>query len=563
MLRYHEPAIKLPMKRHTTRSIVLAGSLLCCLRLTGRTADTTSTAAAPSAPPQAIKDWQDKRFGLFIHWGPISLKGTEIGWSRIPGPNGAAGGTVPAKEYDALYRRFNPTTFNANDWVSVAQAAGTKYVVFTTKHHDGFCEFDSKLTDYKITSPESRFHRDVVKELAAACQQAGLPFGVYYSQPDEHHPDYRKRTHQNYVRYMHGQVRELLSNYGPISVLWFDGLGGSARDWDAKRLFPMIRQLQPNILINNRCGLPGDFDTPEQRIGSYQDERPWETCMTLGEQWAWKPDDQMKSLQQCVTTLVRCAGGDGNLLFNVGPMPDGRIEPRQVERLKEIGEWLKRNGESIYGTRGGPWKPTRAVASTRREQTIYLHILRASAEAIELPDVPRQVAGASLLNGDKLEFAQKDGKLRIGLAISQHQTIDTIVKLQLDGSAMDLPAQEIPSGFRAEASNIYHNQTDDYGPQLAFDGDPSTRWATDEGTKHAWVGVTLNSPRTVRSVTISEEYDRVRKFEFQCWDGGHWKTIFRGTTLGSHFRREFAPVTGREFRLRVLDATDGPTIAEI
>jgi len=542
---------------------VLAGSLLCCLRLTGRTADTTSTAAAPSAPPQAIKDWQDKRFGLFIHWGPISLKGTEIGWSRIPGPNGAAGGTVPAKEYDALYRRFNPTTFNANDWVSVAQAAGTKYVVFTTKHHDGFCEFDSKLTDYKITSPESRFHRDVVKELAAACQQAGLPFGVYYSQPDEHHPDYRKRTHQNYVRYMHGQVRELLSNYGPISVLWFDGLGGSARDWDAKRLFPMIRQLQPNILINNRCGLPGDFDTPEQRIGSYQDERPWETCMTLGEQWAWKPDDQMKSLQQCVTTLVRCAGGDGNLLFNVGPMADGRIEPRQVERLKEIGEWLKRNGESIYGTRGGPWKPTRAVASTRREQTIYLHILRASAEAIELPDVPRQVAGASLLNGDKLEFAQKDGKLRIGLAISQHQTIDTIVKLQLDGSAMDLPAQEIPSGFRAEASNIYHNQTDDYGPQLAFDGDPSTRWATDEGTKHAWVGVTLNSPRTVRSVTISEEYDRVRKFEFQCWDGGHWKTIFRGTTLGSHFRREFAPVTGREFRLRVLDATDGPTIAEI
>jgi alpha-L-fucosidase len=543
---------------------MLFSSVLWCLLLAAQAAETKpAPAAAPSAPPEAIKSWQDKRFGMFIHWGPISLKGTEIGWSRIPGPNGEPGGTVPAKEYDALYRQFNPTNFNANEWVSIARAAGAKYVVFTTKHHDGFCEFDSKLTDYKITSAESPFHRDVVKELTAACRQAGLAFGVYYSQPDEHHPDYRKPTHQKYVQYMHGQVRELLSNYGPISVIWFDGLGGSAVDWDAERLFPMIRQLQPNILINNRCGLPGDFNTPEQRIGSYQDERPWETCITLCEQWAWKPDDQMKSLEQCITTLVRCAGGDGNLLFNVGPMPDGRIEPRQIERLKGIGEWLKRNGESIYGTRGGPWKPNRALASTRKDSTIYLHILPGSSNQIELPDISRKVNTASLLNGNTLDFAQKDENLRLNVPTAQRQPIDTIVKLQLEGSAMELPALEIPLDFRAEASNIYHNQTNDYGPQRAFDGDPSTRWATDEGTKQAWVAVALNSPRIVRSIIIRESYDRVRKFEFQRRDGDVWKTIFRGTKLGSHFHKEFAPVTGREFRLSVLDATDGPTIDEI
>jgi len=540
------------------------GFLLCCLWLTGTAAETPSAVPAPAAGPKATKDWQAKRFGMFIHWGPISLKGTEIGWSRIPGPNGTTDGTVPAEEYDALYRQFNPTNFNANEWVSIAQAAGARYVVFTTKHHDGFCEFDSKLTDYKITSSESPFHRDVVKELAAACQHAGLAFGVYYSQPDEHHPDYRKPTHQKYVQYMHGQVRELLSNYGPISVIWFDGLGGSAVDWDAGRLFPIIRQLQPNILINNRCGLPGDFDTPEQTVGSFQIFRAWESCMTISahNQWAWGgTNDGVKSLATCLNLLVNCAGGDGNMLLNVGPRPDGIIDPEQANRLRDIGAWLAQYGESIYGTRGGPWKPNRALASTRREQTIYLHVLHTSSEAIELPDIPRKVVHAAVLNGDKLEFAQRDGKLSV--RVSQRQPVDTIVKLQLDGSAMDLPALEIPLDFRAEASNIYHNQTNDYGPQRAFDGDPSTRWATDEGTKHAWVGVTLNSPRTVRSVTISEEYDRVRKFEFQCWDGGHWKTIFRGTTLGSHFRREFAPVTGREFRLRVLDATDGPTIAEI
>ncbi|HWX20769.1 MAG TPA: alpha-L-fucosidase [Candidatus Binatia bacterium] len=548
------------MKRQITKRLLLVGSCLCCLWLTGRAAHATS-AAATSAQLEAIKNWQAKRFGMFIHWGPISLKGTEIGWSRIPGPNGEPGGTVPAEEYDALYRQFNPTNFNANDWVSIAQAAGAKYLVFTTKHHDGFCEFDSKLTDYKITNPESPFHRDVVKELAAACQHAGLAFGVYYSQPDEHHPDYRKPTHEKYVQYMHGQVRELLSNYGPISVIWFDGLGGSANDWDAERLFPTIRQLQPNILINNRCGLAGDFDTPEQRIGSYQDERPWETCMTLCEQWAWKPDDRMKSLEQCIATLVRCAGGDGNLLFNVGPMPDGRIEPRQVKRMKEIGQWLKRNGESIYGTRGGPWKPNRALASTRTERTIYLHVFHSSSNAIELPDIPRKVVDAALLNGDKVEFTQQDGKLR--LRIPQRQPIDTIVKLQPEGTAMDLPALEIPLNFVAEASNIYQNQTNDYGPQFAFDGDPQTRWATDEGTKQAWIAVTLNSPRTVRRVKISEAYNRVRKFELQRRDEGNWKTILEGTTLGSNFQQEFAPVTGREFRLRVLDATEGPTINEM
>jgi alpha-L-fucosidase len=548
------------MKKLPAKLIRLSGSLLSCLMLTARAAELTPS----SAPPEAIKNWEDERFGMFIHWGPISLKGTEIGWSRIPGPNGAAGGTIPAQEYDALYRQFNPANFNANDWVSVAQAAGAKYMVFTSKHHDGFCEFDSKLTNYKITSPESPFHRDVVKELAAACQQAGLAFGLYYSQPDEHHPDYRKSTHQKYVQYMHGQVRELLSNYGPISVIWFDGLGGSAIDWDAELLFPMIRQLQPNILINNRCGLPGDFDTPEQTVGSFQISRAWESCMTISahNQWAWGgTNDGVKSLATCLNMLVRCAGGDGNMLLNVGPRPDGIIDPEQANRLRDIGAWLAQYGESIYGTRGGPWKPNRALASTRKGQTIYLHVLRTSSDAIELPDIPRKVVDVAVLNGDKLEFAQKDRKLSI--RVSQRQPIDTILKLQLDGSAMELPAQEIRADFHAEASNIYQNQTNDYGPQLAFDGDTNTRWATDMGTKQAWVSLALNSPRTVRGVMIREAYDRVREFEFQRRDGDLWKTIFRGTRLGGDFHYEFAPVTGREFRLRVLEATDGPTIEEI
>jgi alpha-L-fucosidase len=376
---------------------------------------------------------------MFIHWGPVSLKGTEIGWSRNPGPNGARGGSIPATEYDALYKQFNPTNFNAREWVAIAKAAGMRYLVFTTKHHDGFCEFDSKLTDYKVTSPECPFRRDVVKELADACREAGLRFGMYYSQPDEHQPDYRTTNHVRYVEYLHGQVRELLSNYGRVDVLWFDGLGGSAQDWGAEELFSLSHELQPGILINNRCGLPGDFDTPEQVVGKFQTTRPWETCMTLCRQWAWKPQDRMKSLKECLDALIRCAGGDGNLLFNVGPMPDGRIEPRQVERLKEMGAWLAQYGDSIYSTRGGPWKPSNALASTRRGNTVFLHVLHWPSDSLVLPKLAQEVVGSSLLTGGKVEVKQTGEELAVQVPAADRQELDTIVKLSVAGSALELP----------------------------------------------------------------------------------------------------------------------------
>ncbi len=317
-----------------------------------------------------LESWRNDRFGLFIHWGPVSLKGTEIGWSRAGerrGYNRPPGTEVPVEAYDKLYQEFNPGSFDAREWVAIAQAAGMKYLVFTSRHHDGFSMFDTQANDYKITSPLSPFRRDVVKELADACHTAGLRFGLYYSQPNWQHPDaFTPDRHANYLAYLETQVREILTNYGRVDILWFDGLGRTATEYNAEKINRMARQLQPQILINNRNGLPEDFDTPEQRVGKYQDDRPWESCITICRQWAWKPNDEMKSLKECLQTLVLSVSGDGNLLFNVGPMPDGRIEPRQVARLKEMGAWLKKNGESIYGTRGGPWKPTKAVASTRK-----------------------------------------------------------------------------------------------------------------------------------------------------------------------------------------------------
>ena len=432
------------------------------LGLSLHAAEAKSTAAAAGAPPAAerLEWWRDARFGLFIHWGPVSLKGTEIGWSRGGERRGYRGrGTqIPVEVYDNLYKQFNPTKFNADEWVAMAQAAGMKYLVFTSRHHDGFSMFDTKADDYKITSPDSPFRRDVVKELADACHRAGLRFGLYYSQPNWRHPDAFTDRHANYLAYLKTQVTELLTNYGTLDIFWFDGLGKSAQDYDAEAVNVMIRKLQPRILINNRNGLTEDFDTPEQRIGKFQYDRPWESCITIGKQWAWKPNDKMKSLRECLETLIRCAGGDGNLLFNVGPMPDGRIEPRQVKRLEEMGQWLKHYGETIYGTRGGPWKPGRSFASTRKGNTIYVHLLGWNGNTVTLPNISRRIVASSMLTGGKAVVSQADRQISIrvdlpaarppangaglllppGAGQPAAPQIDSILKLELDGSAMEL-----------------------------------------------------------------------------------------------------------------------------
>lgn len=397
------------------------------------------------AKPEDMKWWSDARFGMFVHWGPVSLKGTEIGWSRGGERRGIGGtGEIPVEEYDNLYKKFNPVDYDPVKWVQIAKDAGMKYIVFTSKHHDGFCEFDSKLTDYKITSPESPYGKDIVAALAKACHEAGIRLGFYYSPVDFYHPDFRTANHAEYIKYMHGQVRELLSNYGKIDIMWFDGLqihpmsgtGGDekypaewAKEWDSQSLFKTMRTLQPHLIVNNRCGLEGDFDTPEQHVGFFQTDRPWESCITICNQWAWKPDDTMKSLEECVRTLVTCAGGDGNLLFNVGPMPNGEIEPRQVERLKEIGEWLKVNGESVYGTRGGPVPPQSWGVTTNKGDKVFLHVF--TGDTVAIPKLKSPAAKAYLMNGSPVEFISNDTGTIVRLPETGRDPVDTVVVLEL------------------------------------------------------------------------------------------------------------------------------------
>jgi alpha-L-fucosidase len=396
--------------------------------------------------------WREARFGMFVHWGPVSLRGTEIGWSR--------GKEVPVEEYDTLYRRFDPKLFDARAWARLAKDAGMGYLVLTTKHHDGFCLWPSGLTDYDIAA--TPFRRDVVRELSDACRGEGIVFCAYHSICDWRHPDYplgspggstRKPAPDmdRYTAYLKGQLAELLSSYGPLGVLWFDGEW--EEPWTEERgrdLYRYCRSLQPSLVVNNRVAkgrqdmagttaagaFGGDYDTPEQQVGRFRTDRPWESCITICRQWAWKPDDPMKTLEECVRTLVTCAGGDGNLLLNVGPMPTGEIEARQADRLREIGGWLRVHGESVYGTRGGPFLPGEWGTSTHRGRSVYLHVLRWPTEGdLLLPPLERRVLAASVVGGGSAGVQQATTGLTVRVAPGQRGSIDTVVRLELDGPA--------------------------------------------------------------------------------------------------------------------------------
>jgi alpha-L-fucosidase len=429
------------------KKFLLLATLMVVVNLTlAQTAVVTSDANATAA---RIRWWREARFGMFIHYGPVTLTGKEISWSRAnSNPKCPNKGPTPVAVYDNLYMKFDPTNFNAADWADVAKMAGMKYMVLTAKHCDGFLLWNSKVDGYNITA--TPFQRDLCAELSQAARQDGLRIGWYFSPMDWRDPDFRTERNGEFLKRMQGEIRELLSNYGRIDLLWFD-FDGREAVYDQTNTYALVKKLQPQIIIDNRLDLGvkqsnrrilnpnADYYTPEQQIGTYDDQRPWETCMTICQQWAWKPNDKLKSPAEVVSILCRVVGGDGNLLLNVGPMPDGRIEPRQVEVLKQVGAWMDVNGESIYGTRGGPWKPTPALTSTRKGSVVYVHVLKADGDRIELSALPRKIKSASLLGGGEIKAETADGKFILHLP-KKRDPLATVIKLNLDGSAMDIPA---------------------------------------------------------------------------------------------------------------------------
>jgi len=401
----------------------------------------------PAPANLAAREWfQDAKFGIFLHWGLYS----ELGGT------GSSGGAewimqdnkIPAAKYERLAKFFYPQKFDADAWVRSFKDAGARYIVITSKHHDGFAMFDSKVSPYNVVQA-TPFKRDPIGELAAACRRQGVKLFFYYSQLDWHHPDYfpRGRTGhsagrpeagdwEKYLDYQDAQLRELLTQYGPIGGIWFDGWWDQEKTplrdrWRLERTYRLIHQLQPGALIvNNHHHAPfagEDYQTFERDLPGENKtgfsatatigRLPLETAETMNGSWGFNlTDDQYKSPKTLVQTLVGAAGRNANFLLNTGPMPNGEIQPENLATFRTIGDWLKVNGVSIYGTRGGPVSPGEWGVTTQKGKTVYVHLLRAHDGRIVLP-LQAPVAAARLLDGGaRIAVARRgDGVVITGL----------------------------------------------------------------------------------------------------------------------------------------------------
>jgi alpha-L-fucosidase len=413
-----------------------------------------------------MASWFDKaRFGMFIHWGIASQHGWELSWPLVGGVGALPDGqSVSTEEYFAAASTFNPVKWDARGLARMAKRAGMQYAVFTAKHHDGFAMFHTAQSDYSIEY--SPFKRDIVREYTDAFRAEGLKVGLYYSLIDWHHSDYPRFTEADkpykwgnwrrstpeqwnrFIEFMFAQMRELLTNYGKIDLLWFDGGWERTPDeWKAREFVELIHSLQPEVVMNDRIPGYGDYQTPEQAVPARAPDGPWETCLTINNSWGYNPSDtDYKSTRSLIHTLCEVAGKGGNLLLNVSPMGDGAMAPEQVERLDAIGEWMGRNAESIVGTDPGlePWQFY--GPSTRRGNRVYLHCVMKPYESVSVRGVKVRRVGEARPLSSKIPLKVRR---RIAAAdmLFNSDPVGELVILTPD-SALDSLATVIAVDFR-------------------------------------------------------------------------------------------------------------------
>jgi alpha-L-fucosidase len=406
--------------------------------------------------PENIKmrEWfQDAKFGLFIHWGVYSVLG-DGEWVMNQQQ-------IPLKTYEKIPSFFNPVDFDPKAWVQMAKDAGMKYITITSKHHDGFAMWDSKVSDYNIVK-QTPYGKDVLKMLADECHRQGIKLFFYHSQLDWHHPDYFPRGNtggsytgrpesgdfNKYLDYMDAQLSELLTDYGDIAGIWFDGMWDKKdADWRLEKTYKLIHQLKPASLVgsnHHRAPYEGeDFqmfekDLPGHNTTGFSTEQvvgalPKETCETINNSWGFHlKDDHHKDKKELVQYLVKAAGYGANFLLNVGPMPNGKIQQEHVESLKSVGEWLAANGETIYGTRGGPLSARDWGVTTQKDSKVYVHILNWFDESLTIPSWGKKIKSAKLFSDKStLKFIENEYGITIKVPKSKMDELDTIIELEI------------------------------------------------------------------------------------------------------------------------------------
>lgn len=475
----------------------------------------------PAQHAQRMHWFREARFGMFIHWGLFSISAGEWDSKKV----GGAGewimneARIPVSDYEKLAPQFNPIQFDARKWVQVAKAAGVRYIVITTKHHDGFNMFDSKVGDYNIVN-STPFKSDPMKELAAACKEADITLCFYHSIMDWHHPDAQGLAYPNYnspphnpnfpryvESYLKPEVKELLTNYGRVGIIWFDGEW--ITDWTGamgKDMYAWCRSLQPGVIVNNRVGkdrlgavgkssgpdAAGDYATPEQQIPAtgFGPGVDWESCMTMNSTWGYVKDDHdWKSTATIVRMLIDCSSKGGNFLLNIGPTPEGLIPEPSVKRLAEVGEWMKTNGEAIYGTSASPFRKLSFGKCTQKPGRLYLHVFDWPSDGKLLVPIRNRISNARLLMGrtKALQWTKSTDGVLIDAPKTAPDDIATVVMLEFKGKleVLDVGITQSKDG----TITLLAEDAELVGSQLQLEtrgGKPNIGYLSDPGDHVRW-----------------------------------------------------------------------------
>lgn len=515
------------------------------------------------ASEEDMQWWKEAKLGIFVHWAPSAVTEVSLSWGRLgPRPHHSTDGKVvkgvPEQAYNDTYKIFNPTKFDAEEWVKIWKNAGAKYFVFTAKHHYGFCMWDTKTTDFNIMN--TPYGKDVMAEIAAACEKHNMKLMWYYSQPDWTHPLYRKElpiTEYN-EKILYPQLRELMS-YEGVDGIWFDGLGRSPKMWDSPKTLKIIRDVNPKAIVNHRHGTPqwhmGDFDGPERGVGRFQTNRPWETCDVIGGAWAYNGESEPASKSEVIKVISKIAGNGGNLLLGTGPRPDGTVVDKHVERLNDIGDYLNTYGESIYATQGGPYISGPWGSATYKGNNVYLHLLgNLMGGKLVLPKLPANIVSYKTLTENKTVTVENSAE---GLVITFDQElnpISTIVELTIDILAKDISAITTKGTLLMRNASIVSSSNkseafsaDKLLPGAGQDFSEGIRikksWRPENDDKKPFIEYSWENSQSIKQISIKEgrrlDVSKIKDFEIKAFVNNQWKTVYKGKDVGSFFGVHF------------------------
>ncbi len=523
-----------------------------------------------------MKWWKDAKFGMFIHWGIYSVPAGKWESTTTYGEWIMHSAKISRATYAGLSKEFNPTKFNADEWVKLAKAAGQKYIVITSKHHDGFAMFDSKVSSYDIMDA-TPFKRDILKELADACRKQDMKLGFYYSQAqDWYHPggavSGNKEWDNSHVGDMEKyideialpQVKEILSNYGDVAVLWWDTPMNMTKSMTQK--LANVTQKYPQLITNNRlgAGMGGDLETPEQFIPATGFlGRNWEVCMTMNGHWGYNAfDDRWKSTKELTQKLVDIVSKGGNFLLNVGPNSEGIIPVVCQQNLLEIGEWLRLNGEAIYGTSASPFHYLSWGRATRKGQVIYLHVFDWPKNGQLVVPIGNKLKKAYLLADPKksLKIITSKNSNQLQLPTYAPDKNSSVIAIEFEGEPQVLPLPTVGKTFFASSTDSLTKTSS------LNDGNPNTNWRAGKGSSTASLDIDLGENLSINAFSLVEPWHPwsgiKQAYDLQYWDGANWKTILARVTDGTGVTEQFEPVKAQKFRLLLENKKEAPALGE-